>query len=276
VQLSDVVITMPLEDHGPFYGRGRTAMNLGLQGKRALVTAASSGLGLACARALVEEGAQVVICARDEARLASAAATIGAAGYHRADVSSPGDAEELIASTVGRLGGIDILVANVGHPRRGGFTELAETDWEESHRSTVTSVVRLVRLASPWLARSTAPRIVNITAMTAMEVVPGRILSGTYRAAMTTLVKYLADEIADFNATVNNIAPGGILTRGESSPSRDWDDAAISAAAKSVPLGRLGDPTEIGALCAYLCSAHAGYITGQTIAVDGGATRVVR
>ncbi|MCP3392285.1 SDR family oxidoreductase [Bradyrhizobium sp. CCGB12] len=250
-------------------------MNLQLQGKRALVTAASSGLGRACAEALVREGVEVFICARDASRLAAAAKEIGAAGYRRADILQASDVEELVAGATDSLGGLDILVTNVGHPNRGRFSELSEAHWEQSHQSILMSVTKLIRLSWPSLARSPAGRIVNITAMTASEVISGRVLSGTYRAAMTSLAKYLADEAAEFQATVNNIAPGRILTRGESSPSRDWAAETIKAAADSVPLRRLGDPAEVGALCAFLCSTQAGYITGQTILVDGGLSRAI-
>jgi 3-oxoacyl-[acyl-carrier protein] reductase len=244
------------------------AVELHLQGRRALVTAASSGIGKACAAALAEEGAEVFVCARTPERLANAAQETGARGFLAADVTASADTNRLVAAVIETLGGLDILVTNVPNPSVGGFEDRTDDDWDRAHQATLMSVVRLVRLALPWLVQSSAPRIVNISSTAAHEVLPGRLFSATYRSALAAMAKHLSVEVAAHDVTVNVIAPGNILTP-------DWDEAAARQAASGIPLGRLGWVREVGALCAYLCSAHAAYITGQTIVIDGGVSRVI-
>jgi 3-oxoacyl-[acyl-carrier protein] reductase len=244
-------------------------VDLQLKGRRALVTAASSGIGKACAAALAEEGVEVFVCARTPERLAHAAAETGARGFLVADVTSSADTDQLIQAAVDTLGGLDILVTNVPNPSVGGFDEMTDDDWDRAHQATLMSVVRLIRLALPWLVQSPAPRIVNISSIAAHEVLPGRLFSATYRSALAAMAKHLSVETAARGVTVNVIAPGNILTP-------DWDEAAARRTASLIPLGRLGLAQEVGALCAYLCSKHAAYITGQTIVIDGGVSRVIR
>jgi 3-oxoacyl-[acyl-carrier protein] reductase len=244
------------------------AVDLHLKDRRALVTAASSGIGKACAAALAEEGAEVFICARTPERLANAAQETGARGFLAADVSSSADADRLVAAAIDTLGGLDILVTNVPNPRVGGFDEMTDEDWDRAHQATLMSVVRLIRLALPWLVQSSVPRIVNVSSTAAHEVLPGRLFSATYRSALAAMAKHLSLEVAAQGVTVNIIAPGNILTP-------DWDEAAARQTASLIPVGRLGSAREVGALCAYLCSAHAAYITGQTIVIDGGVSRVI-
>jgi 3-oxoacyl-[acyl-carrier protein] reductase len=244
------------------------AVDLQLRGRRALVTAASSGIGKACAAALAEEGAEVFVCARTPERLADAAQETGARGFLAADVTSSADTDRLLAAAVDTLGGLDILVTNVPNPSVGGFDQMTDEDWDRTHQATLMSVVRLTRLALPWLVQSSAPRIVNLSSTAAHEVLPGRLFSATYRSALAAMVKHLSVEVAADRVTVNVIAPGNVLTP-------DWDQASARDAASRVPLGRLGSAREVGALCAYLCSAQAAYITGQTIVIDGGVSRVI-
>jgi 3-oxoacyl-[acyl-carrier protein] reductase len=246
----------------------RLAVDLQLDGRRALVTAASSGIGKACAAALVEEGAGVFICARAPQRLANAAEEIGARGFLAVDISSSADTERLVAAAIDAFGGLDILVTNVPNPSVGGFDEMTDDDWDRAHQATLMSVVRLIRLALPWLVQSPAPRIVNISSIAAHEVLPGRLFSATYRSALAAMAKHLALEVATRGVTVNAIAPGNILTP-------DWNEASARQTASLIPVGRLGSAREVGALCAYLCSAHAAYITGQTIVIDGGVSRMI-
>jgi 3-oxoacyl-[acyl-carrier protein] reductase len=244
-------------------------VDLQLRGRRALVTAASSGIGKACAAALAEEGAEVFVCARTPERLTDAAEEIGARGFLAADVTSSADVERLLAPVVAALGGLDILVTNVPNPSAGGFEDITDDDWDRAHQATLMSVVRLSRLALPRLVQSSAPRIVHISSTAAHEVVPGRLFSATYRSALAAMAKHLSVEVAAHGVTVNVIAPGSILTP-------DWDEDSARQTASLVPLGRLGSAPEVGALCAYLCSAQAAYITGQTIVIDGGVSRVIR
>jgi 3-oxoacyl-[acyl-carrier protein] reductase len=244
------------------------AVELQLRGRRALVTAASSGIGKACAAVLAEEGAEVFVCARTPERLANAAQETGARGFLAADITAGADVERLLATAMETLGGLDILVTNVPNPRAGGFDDMTDDDWDRAHQATLMSVERLTRLALPWLVQSSVPRIVNISSTAAHEVLPGRLLSATYRSALAAMAKHLSVEVAAHGVTVNVIAPGNILTP-------DWDQAAARQTASGIPLGRLGSAREVGALCAYLCSAQAAYLTGQTIVIDGGVSRVI-
>jgi 3-oxoacyl-[acyl-carrier protein] reductase len=244
-------------------------MDLQLQGKRALVTAASSGIGKGCAAALAREAADVFICARDEDRLKSAAQEVGAKGYCVADVSNAQDLERLVSATVAALGGLDVLVINVGDPSSGSFLDHTDSAWMSAHEGTLLPVVRLVRSALPHLKESSAPTIINITSTSPREVIPGLMMSGIYRSAVEAFARYLAIELAPDGVTVNNVAPGSIFTA-------LWDQESADESAKSIPLGRLGAPSEIGAMCAFLSSASARYITGQTFTVDGGASRGAR
>lgn len=238
-------------------------MNLGLEGRRALVTAASSGLGKACAAALADEGAEVFISARTPQPLEDAGREIGARGWLAADVTVGADCEQLVRSATEKLGGLDILVTNVPDPMSGEATDATDASFTTAHEATLMNVVRLVRMARTQLIESSAGRIVNISSIAALEWLPGRLLSSTYRSALAAFAKHLSKELAAHDITVNNIAPGNILTP-------LWDEESARSAAESVPLRRLGHPEEIGALCAYLCSAQAAYLTGQTLVVDGG------
>lgn len=243
-------------------------MDLGLEGRRALVTAASSGIGRGCAAALAAEGADVFISARSSGALGDAARAMGAKGWTSADVTSERQCEQLFRAAIDELGGLDILVTNVPDPRPGGFGDTPDAELTAAHAATLLSVVRLVRLARPSLAASSAGRIVNISSVAAREVLPDRLFSSTYRSALAAFAKHLSFELAPNEVTINTIAAGNILTPA-------WDEESARRAAESVPLRRLGTEDEIGALCAYLCSAQGAYITGQTLVIDGGMSRTI-
>lgn len=171
-------------------------MDLQLGGARALVTAASSGLGKACAAALANEGADVFICARDRERLEQAANEIRAKGYSKADMTSATDVSRVVDDAVTALGGLDILVTNVPDPMAGSFADMDDADWSDSHEATLLTVVRLVREAMPYLAESRQASIVNITSTAAREFRNGRLLSSTYRSGVAALAKHLSREVA--------------------------------------------------------------------------------
>ena len=244
-------------------------MDLGLRGRPALVTGASSGLGLGCASLLAAEGCRVFICARDATKLAASASAIGAAGHRSADISRSEEVSALVAAAVDSLGGLDILVTNTPNPDPGPFDAKGDEDWSRNHEAILMSVVRLIRLARPELARSGRGRIVNITSTAADEALPGRLFSSSYRAALHAMAKQLSFDLAAESVTINNIAPGNIRTP-------QWDEESAGAVAAAIPMGRLGLPEEVGALCAYLCSQQAAYVTGQTITIDGGLSRALR
>jgi 3-oxoacyl-[acyl-carrier protein] reductase len=246
-------------------------MDLGLKDTRALVTAASRGLGRACAKALSAEGARVFIVSRDEERLARTAREIGAAGRLAADLSRAGEPERAVEAAAAALGGLDILVCNAGGPPAGTFASTPLDAWEIGYCLTLMSTVRLTKAALPLLEESGRGRIVNITSISARQPISNLVLSNAFRAAVTGMAKTLAGEAGERGVTVNNLAPGTILT----DRVRELATAGVDDLGRGIPVGRVGDPDELGATCAFLCSRQAAYITGQTIGVDGGALRGV-
>lgn len=246
-------------------------MDLGLRGTRALVTAASKGLGRACAEALAAEGSQVFIVSRNEARLAAVQAEIGAAGHLVADLAQPDSPGRALDAAVAALGGLDILVSNAGGPPPGTFESMDLEAWDMGYQLTLMSAVRLAKAALPHLKESGRGRIVHITSISARQPIPNLVLSNAFRSAVTAMAKTLSAEVAPLGVTVNNIAPGTILT----DRVREIYGDNLGEVAKNVPSGRIGQPEEIGATCAFLCSVQAGYITGQSIGVDGGTLRGV-
>jgi 3-oxoacyl-[acyl-carrier protein] reductase len=249
-------------------------VDLGLQGRRALVTAASKGLGRASAEALCAEGAKVFISSRDAAAIESAGKAMGAAGWHPADMSKAGDIEPLVNAAVAKLGGLDILVVNAGGPPPGTFQTTPVESWDVAYQLTLMSAVRLVNASLPSLKQSGQGRIVFITSISVRQPIPNILLSNSLRAAVTGLSKTLSRELARDAITVNCLAPDAILTdriRQVAAAFGSDPEARIKQMAASAPMGRLGEPEEFGAACAFLCSQQAGYITGQTLGVDGGA-----
>ena len=247
-------------------------MDLGLKGRRALVTAASKGLGRACAEALAGEGARVFISSRDAGLLEKVAKDIGAAGWHPADVSVAGGPEGAVDAAAGALGGLDILVVNAGGPPAANFQGTSLENWDAAHQLTLMSAVRLIKSALPHLKHSDQGRIVIITSVSVRQPIPNLVLSNSLRAAVTGMAKTLSREVGPDGITVNCLAPDAVLTerlRYLAPPGVDFDEY-IRQSASAVPLGRMGDPAEFGATCAFLCSRQAGFITGQTIGVDGG------
>ncbi len=248
-------------------------MDLGLDGRKALVTAASKGLGRGCAEALIGEGAQVFISSRDVHSIETVAKAIHAAGWLPGAVSKPGEPEALVEAATARLGGLDALVVNAGGPPPGTFQSAPLQSWDVAFHLTLMSAVRLIRAALPHLKRSDQGRIVCITSISVRQPIANIVLSNSLRAAVTGLAKSLSTELAPDRITVNCLAPDNILTdrtRALAAAAGKDPDEAIRQDAASAPMGRLGDPAEFGAVCAFLCSKQAGYITGQTIGIDGG------
>lgn len=257
-------------------------VDLGLAGRRALVTASSKGLGRACAEALITEGARVCIASRDGEELARVAREIGAVAHHTADVARTEDVKRLVGAAIADLDGLDILVVNAGGPPPGTFADADEDAWERAFRLTLMSAVNLAREALPALRDSDQGRIVNITSSSVREPIPNLILSNALRGAVTGMAKTLSTEMAPHRITVNNLAPGRFLTdrlRANDATSAkklgiDVEEQLRRSAA-AIPMLRFGEPAEFAATCVFLCSRQAAYITGQTIAVDGGLTRGV-
>jgi 3-oxoacyl-[acyl-carrier protein] reductase len=257
-------------------------MDLGLKGCRALVAGASKGLGKACAKSLADEGARVFICARNADEIKKTAAEIGASGFAAADVSKPAEIKRLVGEAVAALGGLDILITNAGGPPTGHFDKAGDGDWDIAYELTLMSAVRLIREALPALKASGRGRIVNLTGYGVKEPMTDLVVSDSVRAGVTVMAKTIASDLAPFGITVNNIAPGPIMTdrliaiHAARAKSLGISlDEQFKRFAQTVPVRRMGKPQEIGDLCAYLCSLQAGYLTGQAIVIDGGVNRSI-
>ena len=257
-------------------------MDLHLKDCRALVAGASRGLGLACAKALAAEGARVFVCSRDAGAIARAAAEIGAAGHAAADVSRADAATRVVAQATAALGGLDCLVTNAGGPPTGPFDKAGDGDWDVAYQLNLMSAVRLIREALPALKASGRGRIVNLTGYGVKEPISDLVVSDSIRAGVTVMAKTIATDLAPYGITVNTIAPGPVLTdriteifSARAQRAGTTPDALLRQFAQTIPVRRLGRPEEIGDLCAYLCSPQAGYLTGQTIVVDGGINRAI-
>ena len=257
-------------------------MDLGLKDCRAFVAGASKGLGKACAKSLADEGARVFVCARDAERIKRVAAEIRAVGCSAADVSRAAEVKRVVAEAIAALDGLDILVTNAGGPPTGPFEKTRDDAWEIAHQLTLMSAVRLIHAALPALKASGRGRIINLTGYGAKEPMTDLVVSDAVRAGVTVMAKTIASDLAPFGITVNNIAPGPIMTDRliaiHTARAKDLGitvEEQFSRFSRTVPVRRMGRPEEIGDLCAYLCSLQAGYLTGQSIVVDGGITRAI-
>ena len=257
-------------------------MDLGLKNKVALVAAASRGLGRAVAEELAAEGALLLLCSRSEEAINKAAKEIAQTTGAKvlalaADVSEAADVAKLTQFGAERLGRIDILVTNAGGPPAGQFENLSQDQWEAATRLTLFSAVELVRQVLPGMKERRWGRILNITSIAVKQPVDNLILSNSLRAAVTGFARTLANEVAPFGVTVNNIMPGYTRTeRVEELAQMMAEKQAITPAEtvarweKEIPMRRLGEPREFAALAAFLVSERASYITGTSIPVDGG------
>jgi 3-oxoacyl-[acyl-carrier protein] reductase len=259
-------------------------MDLQLKGKTALVMAASKGLGKACATALAMEGADVVIGARDRDTLEKTADEIRSLGKGRvlavsADVNKPEEAEKIVAAAISEFGRIDILVNNAGGPPFGKFESFDEAAWQSAFELTLLSTVRFCRLVIPHLKKTGSGRIINITSLSVKTFLANSVLSTSLRLGVVGMSKLLSDELGPDNITVNNVAPGLILTDRvkdtlpKNPPPGTTVEQLLAERAKDIPLRRIGRPEELAALVTFLASPLAGYITGATIQCDGGAVR---
>lgn len=257
-------------------------MDLELEGRSAIVAGASSGIGKAVAAALLREGARVVICSRDAARIEAAADDLERHGGRRplpmvADVTDAAAITRLVAEVGERQGPLHIAVANAGGPPSGPFEAHDDAAWEAAFRLNLLSGVRLARAVLPGMRAARWGRIIFLTSLTVKEPLPGLILSNSVRAGVTGLAKTLAREVASDGITVNSVCPGFTDTErlGElalaSAARQDTTPAAIRQGwIDAIPLGRLGRPAEIGDLVAFLASERAAYLTGITVQIDGG------
>jgi 3-oxoacyl-[acyl-carrier protein] reductase len=252
-------------------------MDLGLDGTAAIVGGASAGMGFAIAQALAAEGCSVTMCARGEERLGESAARIPGGLAVAGDVRDPAVLARLVHETVAARGRLDIVVNNAGGPPPGTFDSTPDEAWADAFELSLRSVLRLTRLALPHLRASGRGRIVNITSWSVREPIPNLILSNTVRPGVVGWAKSLAHEVGRDGITVNTIAPGKVATgrMRELWEARPDPAAAEAEDIASIPVGRMGQPDEIAAAVAFLCSERAGYISGVVLPVDGGALRGV-
>jgi len=264
-------------------------MDLGLQGRVALVAASGRGLGLATAERLAMEGCRVAICDKEGGVLESARAAVRRAGGpgieafgYEADLTDAGSIDRLVESVHGDLGPVSILITNSGGPPPGPFDAATDEKWLHAFQLTFLSATRLIRAVLPDMKQQRWGRIINFTSRSLKEPIPNLIISNAVRLAVGGMAKTLAGEVAPYGITVNNLCPGVTTT------DRAIELAAARAAkkgitaeqeladtAKQIPLGRLARPEEQAAAAAFLASELAGYITGISLLVDGGAVKAL-
>lgn len=242
-------------------------MELGLRGRTALITGASSGLGLGAARSLAAEGARVVLVARSQDRLDVAAASVhGDVHTLVADVSDTSHVAEMVARATDVLGTIDILVANAGGPPAGNFASTDLDAYLPAIQLNLLSTVAMCKATVPAMCERGWGRVVAITSIAVRQPMPHLILSNTARAGLTGFLKTLAIEVAAQGVTVNSLQPG--LHRTDRLVGLYADPEAV---AQGIPAKKLGDPDDFGRITAFLCSDAAQFVTGAAIPVDGGA-----
>src|ERR1700761_2002786 len=255
-------------------------MDLKLKDKVAIVLAASKGIGKAVALALSAEGAKVIITSRNADELNKVAAEIQKQTGNQvmaiaADVSDGKQMTDLIKKVADSFGRIDILLNNGGGPPFDKFETFSDEQWQKAFELTLLSFARNSREVLPYMQKAGGGRIINIVSNSAKFVLNNAVLSTAMRMGVVGMAKLMADELGTFQITVNNIAPGLILTdRVKEVLPKDVDvEQAMKDRAKTIPAGRIGKPEELGALVAFLASEQAAYISGTTIQIDGGSNR---
>ncbi len=259
-------------------------MDFGIAGKTAVIAASSKGLGYAIALELAENGCGVVVSGRGEPAVRDAQRRIAAhAGVKVAgvvcDVGTEGGCLALIDAATSNFGAVDILITNSGGPAAGRFDTLDDAAWRAAIDVTLLNAVRLIRLALPSMRQNRWGRIVNVTSISAKQPIDGLLLSNALRAAVHGMAKTLSREVARDGVLVNNVCPGLHATdrlehlaqvRAKAAGTSVEQEYAKMTA--STPVGRLGQPRELAAAAAFLCSERASFITGQSLVVDGGAS----
>jgi len=260
-------------------------MDLEISGKVALVAASSQGLGKAVAMGLAQEGAKVVICARNTEKLETAKQDIQSkTGSEvlaiRADLTKAADIKSLVAKTIAQFGTVHILVNNAGGPPAGFFWDMADDSWQKAVELTLMSSVRLTREVLPFMRKQKWGRIINITSVSVKQPINDLLLSNSLRLSVVGWAKTLSSQLAAEGILINNVCPGWTRTdrvdeliqaraKNEGKSPREVEQTIVS----SIPMGRMGQPEELANLVAFLASERTSYITGTTIQVDGGAVK---
>jgi 3-oxoacyl-[acyl-carrier protein] reductase len=255
-------------------------MKLGLENRSVLVMAASKGIGLASAHAFHAAGANVTICARGEAALQAAAATLPGVLAIAADATDPADIDRVVAMATTRFGPVEVLVNNTGGPPAGLFEALDDAAWAAAVEGTLMSAIRVTRAVLPGMRAARWGRIVNISSSGVRQPVPGLTLSNSIRMAVLGWAKTLSAQVAGDNILVNTVCPGWtetdrvtqLLQANSAASGRSETDLAAETAAQ-IPLGRMGRPQEVANLVLFLGSEAGSYITGTAIPVDGGIVK---
>jgi 3-oxoacyl-[acyl-carrier protein] reductase len=260
-------------------------MDLGLKGKAAIVTASSRGIGRATAEILAGEGARVAICARTAADVTRAADEIrGRTGAEvlavQADVTKPADIERVVSRTVEAFGTVHILVNNAGGPPAGTFEALGDSEWQAAFELTLLSAVRMIRAVLPHMRRVGGGAIVNLQSTSVKAPIDNLMLSNAIRTGVIGLAKTLSFELAKDGIRVNNVLPGAIMTDRQremlalqSTRSGKSVEELVRLREAAIPLGRYGEPEDLGNMIVFLASERARYVTGVTVQVDGGLVR---
>jgi 3-oxoacyl-[acyl-carrier protein] reductase len=254
-------------------------VDLGLGGARALVGGGSGGLGGAVAAALAGEGARVALVARASDRLTERAAALEALAVP-VDLSTADGPADAVATTVNGLGGLDLVLVNSGGPPTGRFEDLSEADWQRAIDGTLWSAIRLIRAAVPHLRESDRPAILINLSSSVREPIPGLTTSNLIRPGLAGLLKSLVGEIAPIR--INGLAPGRLATAriaqldaARSETTGIPVDEIKRQTIERIPLGRYGDPAELGRVAAFLLSPAASYVTGAIVPIDGGMIRAL-
>ncbi|MFN5060577.1 MAG: SDR family oxidoreductase [Chloroflexota bacterium] len=262
-------------------------MNLGLKGKRAVVYAASRGLGYACALGLAREGVKLVIASRDQARIDAAAErirqetgteVIGVA----ADVNTQADIQKVIDTCVNAYGGLDIALHNAGGPPPGGFDAVNDAQWLSAFNQNLMSFVWMARGAMPHMKSNNYGRLLTIASSSIRQPIPNLILSNVMRAGVNALAKSLSREVAQHKILVHVVGPGRIATerideldRAAAERSNTPLDQVKSASLATIPAGRLGEPEEFANFIVFLSSEAASYMSGTSTLIDGAASNAL-
>jgi len=258
-------------------------MELGLADKKALITGATKGIGRAIAEALHSEGCEIIASARDEAGLKALSDTLkGKAKIHTrsCDLSSAENRGDLIKFVEKTTGYVDIIVHNVGGPKPSDVMTTEANDWQAGFQQLFGSVAHLNEGLVPSMKEKRFGRIICVTSLSVMEPIAGLAVSNAIRSAVTAMLKTLADELAPYAITVNCVAPGAIATdrlndlmTARTAKSGQDKETYMKEYLKAIPMGRLGEPHEFASVVAFLASTRASYVTGSTIAIDGGKRR---
>lgn len=254
-------------------------MDLGIRGRVALVTGASSGIGEAIALALAAEGVSLAVAARRRDKLESVVNRAKSAGatdarHFEVDLTDSLAIARMLAGVKDTLGNPDILVLNGGGPKPGVYSALTLEDWDVAYRGVLRNMLELTNSVLPGMSANNWGRIVALTSSSVKQPIPNLTLSNAFRTALVSTLKTLSMEVAKDGIAVNSIATGRVDT--DRLRHLYPDDAAMTAAAKvDVPIGRVATPSEFAPMVAFLCSEPARYITGQTIAIDGGLIKAL-